>query len=370
MKHILFAHRKLSYGGGERVLLEQVGALAELPVRVSVLFDKEPDRRDIEPELHQRHPRVQDVVHCPSAFQAWRWLRRERPDLIVLCNHKPVQAALPWIGARIPTVVTLHEHYERHLRKYKGIASRVDRWIITWPFEAQVRRLLGEAPCSEIAPLYPRPEATLLGAPERSAARRACGLPEDALVVGYVGQMDGRKDPLATLRLAEHLQAHLGQELHVLFAGREEDRTARALDAAVAASPLAGRIRRLGPVPEVHTPLAALDLYLMTSRNEGFFPIALIEAMERGIPIVAPSVGGIATRLVDGEGGFLLSKPDDRQPIAPELLSATAARVAEVLKDPRAWEAIRLKARELARSLTEGYDAAGRFREALQAWIP
>ena len=51
MKHVVFAHRKLSFGGGERVLLEQVAALATLPVKVSVLFRKEPGKRDLEPEL-------------------------------------------------------------------------------------------------------------------------------------------------------------------------------------------------------------------------------------------------------------------------------------------------------------------------------
>jgi glycosyltransferase involved in cell wall biosynthesis len=369
VKHIAFAHRKLSFGGGERVLIEQVAALAELPLRVSILFSKGPDQRDIEAELRARNPHVGEVRYLPGTIQAWRWLRANRPDLLVVCNHKGLQRALPWIGRRIPTLVTLHEHYHRHLAKYRGIRRRVDRWLITWPFQDQVRALLGDQPCSLIHPLYPRPEVAAASAQDRAAARGVLGLPGEALVVGYVGQMDGRKDPVSTLRLAEALERALGRPLHLLFAGREAPATREELDRAVAASPLRDRVHRLGPLPDVGPAFQALDLYLMTSRNEGFFPIALVEALERGVPVVAPTVGGIATVLRDGAGGFLIPKPDDRKPIPVERLQATAARVAPLLLDPVAWQGQRDQARALAQRLTVGYDAATRFREALSPWL-
>ncbi len=373
VKHIAFAHRKLSYGGGERVLLEQVAALAELPVRVSILFAKEPDRRDIEPELRDRHPRIEGVHHLPSAWGFARWMVRERPDLLVLCNHKGAQRALPWMARlgryRVPTVVTLHEHYDRHLRKYRGISPWVDQWIITWPFEAAVRQLLGPQPCPIIHPIYPRSTADRPRPEALQAARRALGLPEEALVVGYVGQIDGRKDPLAVLALAEALEVRLGRPIHLIFGGREEATTARNLDKALAASPLGPRTLRLGALPAVGPVLDALDLYVMASRNEGFFPIALIEALERGIPIVAPSVGGIATVLQDGRGDFLLEKPDDRQAVPHALLESAAHRIAQCLDTPGAWSRLQDEAQALARRLTEGYDAADRFRKVVAPWL-
>ncbi|HNX94374.1 MAG TPA: glycosyltransferase family 4 protein [Holophaga sp.] len=370
VKHVVFAHRKLSFGGGERVLIEQVAALAELPVRVSILFNKEPDRRDIEAELRERNPHVETVLHLPGAFGAWRWLRRARPDLLVLCNHKGVQRALPWVGRRIPTVVTLHEHYERHLAKYRAIRRRVDRWIITWAFEDAVRKCLGDQPCSLIHPVYPRQGALPPTAEEKRAARRELGLPEDAFVVGYAGQMDRRKDPAAVIALSESLERALGREIHVLLAGREDRHAQDSLDAALAHSPLAARVRRTGPLPRLAQAFIALDLYAMTSRNEGFFPIALLEAMERGVPIIAPTVGGIRTQLVDGRGGLLIHKPDDRQPIAPALLEDAAQRAAALIRDPEAWATQKALAIEQAASLAKDYDAAALFRDAVAAWIP
>lgn len=367
MKHVVFAHRKLSFGGGERVFLEQVAALADLPVKVSVLFRKEPGKRDIEPELRERNPNVADVIHLPGAVGAFRWLRQMRPDLLVLCNHKGVQRALPWLarfGLRIPTALTLHEHYERHLRKYRGVRNLVDRWLCTYDFTGAVRSHLSSAPCSIIHPLYPRPEVRPVDAAERRAARLALGLPLEGPVVGYVGQIDGRKDPVSVLRFAETLG-----NAALLFAGREEPETAAALQAALDASPLRDRTRRLGPLPDLGAAFAALDLYVMTSRNEGFFPLALIEALERGVPVLAPTVGGIGSVLKDGEGGFLISKPDDRKAIDGDLLRAAATRIAPLLADPMVWEAQRAKAHAFGTALTRNYDAAAKFREAVAEWL-
>jgi hypothetical protein len=80
-------------------------------------------------------------------------------------------------------------------------------------------------------------------------------------------------------------------------------------------------------------------------------------------------VGGISTVLQDGEGGFLIRKPDDRQSIARELLDASAARTAPFLADAEAWALQRGKAHALGTRLTRDYDAAARFREALSGWL-
>ena len=130
-----------------------------------------------------------------------------------------------------------------------------------------------------------------------------------------------------------------------------------------------GQCTRTGPLEDLSPAFAALDLYVMTSRNEGFFPIALIEALERGVPVLAPTVGGIGTVLKDGEGGFLMPKPDDRQSVPEALLEATAARLAPLMADAVTWEAQRTKAHAFGTTLTRDYDAAARFREAVAEWL-
>ena len=372
MKHVVFAHRKLSFGGGERVLLEQVAALAGLPVKVSVLFRKEPGKRDIEPELRERNPNVVDVIHLPGAFGAFRWLWRTRPDLLVLCNHNGVQRALPWLarcGVRVPCVLTLHEHYERHLRKYRGVRNLVDRWICTYDFTAAVQTHLSHAPCSIIHPLYSRAGVEMVDADARRAARRALRVPEDGVVVGYAGQMDARKATSDVIRFAARLNKQLTTPLHLLLAGREDPSYAQEIQGALEGERMVDLCTRTGPLKDLRPAFTALDLYVMTSRNEGFFPLALIEALERGVPVLAPTVGGIGTVLKDGEGGFLLRKPDDRRSVPEPLLVAAAARLAPMLADAGRWEPQRAKAHAFGTALTRDYDAATKFREAVAEWL-
>lgn len=373
VKHVVFAHRKLSYGGGERVMVERVAALAPMDVKVSVLFRKEPGRRDVEPELRARNPHVGEVLHVPGFWGAFRWLWHNPPDLLVICNHKGVQRALPWLarfGRRFPTLVTLHEHYERHLRKYRGIRKLVDKWIIDWAFQDSVRTHLGTQPCVQIHPLYPHLRIEAPDAMGRRAAKRTLGLPEDGIVLGYCGQIDQRKDPLTTLKLAQCIERRLGRDLYLVFAGRVEDTLRNEITEAAKQMGRHERTLILGPVPDLGGVYRALDAYLMTSRNEGFFPIALIEALEQGVPIIAPPVGGIGTVLKEGEGGFLIRKEDDRKSIPIENLEEAASRVVQVLADSQEWERMREKARALAYELTESYDSAALFREAVKEWVP
>jgi len=372
VKHVVFAHRKLSFGGGEWVMLERVAALAPLDVRITVLFRKEPDKRDIEPELRARNPKVGDVLYIPGMWGALRWLLKNPPDLLVICNHKGVQRALPWLarlGRRFPTVVTLHEHYERHLRKYHGIHKLVDKWIIDWSFEDALRTHLGSGSSAMIHPLYPHLKASMPSEAERREAKAALGIPEDAVVLGYCGQIDGRKDPLTTLELVRCVEERLGKPVHCVFGGRVEAATRQKLEEAVERLGRGDRTHILGPVQDLSKVFRSLDVYLMTSRNEGFFPIALIEALEQGVPIVTPPVGGIGTVLRDGEGGLLIRKEDDRKSIPMDAIEEAATRVAALLADGAAMEVQRQKAQSLAQQLTEGYDAAGLFRDAVKEWV-
>jgi glycosyltransferase involved in cell wall biosynthesis len=76
---------------------------------------------------------------------------------------------------------------------------------------------------------------------------------------------------------------------------------------------LRAEIERLGLGPRVRLPgfrpdgrrlLGLLDLYLMSSEFEGM-PIALLEALALGKPVVATPVGGIPELVQHGQEGFL-----------------------------------------------------------------
>jgi glycosyltransferase involved in cell wall biosynthesis len=68
---------------------------------------------------------------------------------------------------------------------------------------------------------------------------------------------------------------------------------------------LGGRLLVPGLRPDGRAVIGALDLFLMTSAFEGL-PIALLEALALGRPVVATAVGGVPEAVTDGREGFLL----------------------------------------------------------------
>jgi glycosyltransferase involved in cell wall biosynthesis len=68
--------------------------------------------------------------------------------------------------------------------------------------------------------------------------------------------------------------------------------------------------------------LGGFDVFVLPSRYEGL-PLALMEAMLAGLPIVATSVGDMPDAIVDGEHGLLV-KPED-----PGALAGALRRVLE-----------------------------------------
>lgn len=67
--------------------------------------------------------------------------------------------------------------------------------------------------------------------------------------------------------------------------------------------------------------LRAADLLVLPSRAENQ-PVAILEAMARGLPVVATRIGGIPQQVLDGETGLLV-EPDD----AAQLAQALAALI-------------------------------------------
>jgi glycosyltransferase involved in cell wall biosynthesis len=87
---------------------------------------------------------------------------------------------------------------------------------------------------------------------------------------------------------------------------------------------LEGRFRLNGFVEDPARHWASASVYTQPSRREGL-PLAVVEAMAVGLPVVATTVGGLPEVVEDGTTGLLVP-PDD-----PEAL---ARALAELLEDP------------------------------------
>ena len=92
----------------------------------------------------------------------------------------------------------------------------------------------------------------------------------------------------------------------------------------IAAAGLADRFQLLGLRPDVPDLLAAADLFVLPSLWEGL-PMALVEAMAAGLPVVATEVSGTRAVMVDGETGLLVPPGD---------VPALARAITALLCDP------------------------------------
>jgi glycosyltransferase involved in cell wall biosynthesis len=77
-------------------------------------------------------------------------------------------------------------------------------------------------------------------------------------------------------------------------------------------------VRFLGWVEDISAALARWDVFALTSVEETF-PVALIEAMAAGLPVVATEVGGIPEAVVQDETGLMVP-PRDKAALAAAIL--------------------------------------------------
>jgi len=85
-------------------------------------------------------------------------------------------------------------------------------------------------------------------------------------------------------------------------------------------------VHLLGVRPDVPSLLSAADLFVLASDWEGY-PLALLEALASGLPVVACAVGGVPEIVEDGVSGTLV-RPGDTAALTAALrdLGADAVR--------------------------------------------
>ena len=82
-----------------------------------------------------------------------------------------------------------------------------------------------------------------------------------------------------------------------------------AVAAEVGRQGLSERVELLGARADIPELLAHSDVFVLSSRSEGF-PVSVLEAMAAGLPVVATDVGGVAEAVEDGETGLLVPATD------------------------------------------------------------
>jgi glycosyltransferase involved in cell wall biosynthesis len=137
----------------------------------------------------------------------------------------------------------------------------------------------------------------------RAALRARLGVGASAQLLVFVGRLDSQKDPMLLLRAFARTAAVM-PDVHLVMVGDGSLRPS--IENAIESIKLNGRVSLLGAQPpkEISRILQASELFVLSSAYEGM-PIAVLEALTSGLPVVSTDVGEVGTIVRDGVNGYI-----------------------------------------------------------------
>jgi glycosyltransferase involved in cell wall biosynthesis len=351
---VLLLIKGLGRGGAEQLLVDVVRHLDRDRHRYEVAYLL-PWKDALVGEL-----RSQGVaVHCLEGGSGASWLGRLRRlvkerGIGVLHTHSPY----PAIGARAAVggahhVYTEHNVWQRyHRATYWGNLVTFFRNDHVFAVSDQVRNSirypsgLGFLTMPPLETLYHGLDmARMEERADVGGVRRELGIPEDAPLVGTVGNFTPKKAHRDLIEAVPEIRRKF-PEVRLVLVGHgplEGELRARVGDLGLESS-----VTFAGYRTDATRLAAALDVFVLPSRFEGL-SIALLEAMALGRAVVATRVGGSPEVVEDGESGILVQAGEPR---------ALADAIRSLLEDPSRRDRLGEGARRRAGRFDMGKAAA------------
>ncbi len=319
---ILVVAPRLDVGGTELHLVRVLPELRRRGIDVSVFVLGRGGR--LEPRLAGLGVPVtgyaggamRPVSSIGAVLQLHRDLRRLRPDIVHFFLPEPYLIGMLASSAIRPlTRVMSRRSLAVYQRKYRFLGM-LERWLHRF-----TDRLLGNsaAVVDELVAECGTPAKVELihngidmpppvSAEQRLAVRAELNIPPDAFVMAVSANFiayKGHSDLLAALGL---LRGGLSGAWRLMLIGQDLG-AAAALRRQAGELGLADNIVWIEGRSDAQTPLAAADLGILPSHQEGFSN-SLIEMMAGALPVIATRVGGNVDAVVDGESGLLVPVKD------------------------------------------------------------
>ena len=138
--------------------------------------------------------------------------------------------------------------------------------------------------------------------------RDEMGIPKNCQLMGIIGDVIPRKGLLYLVRALPEVLAKT-PDAHLVCVGHQRPEYTEQVRAEAERLSVASHITWTGARNDIHRVMAMLDVYVLPSLEENM-PLAILEAMASGLPVVASAVGGIPECVTEGETGFLVSPAD------------------------------------------------------------
>lgn len=243
-------------------------------------------------------------------------------------------AAHSWFG---PNGTTFSAPLARAMRRADGFVGLAPgHWDVGSQFQ-ELGRPVFTAPNGIVS-------ETALGAVAASRPARAAGRPPHLVMLSRIVEW---KNPQLLVEALAGIDAPW--ELSIFGDGPDRERLEPLTPASVR-----DRVHWRGWVPGPDAGLADADLLCVPSRDEAF-PLVILEAMARGVPVVASGTGAVPEMLAHGEAGRL---------VEDVTVDGWRAAMTDLLAHPETWPALgdrgfeRMRANYSIEAMADGYEAA------------
>jgi glycosyltransferase involved in cell wall biosynthesis len=253
-----------------------------------------------------------------GAFQIYRFLRRERPDIVVT-KGLPAHffGGLGSVLARVPCVWHVQDRVSERLGIFYPLMLSIAGWMLATHIiadaESIARQLSIAVPPGRISVIWNGVDTREFSPTnDGSRIRREWSLSDHETLIGVVARMTPWKGQHVLLEAFTAL-SQCNPSLRLVLVGSPMFDNAdyfNSLREYVRTRDLEGKVIFAGfrwDLPQIY---AALDLYVHTSMEKDSSPLSVVSAMASGKAIVCPRIDGIAELFRNEEDGLLYTPGD------------------------------------------------------------
>jgi glycosyltransferase involved in cell wall biosynthesis len=334
---ILLLGTQMATGGAQKVLLDQAKWFHQHGHKVVVAFFYDKEGFLSRWQAASEFPiidlkavqiwRGNGILLITGLFSLWRLIRRERIEVIETFTHDSNILGLPiaWV-AGVPVRFGTHhgviDGFPRwRQRIHTFIVNHVADAVIAVSARMKDQALLEGIRSDQIIVIQNGIEPVSLEGINRSEVRKEVGLEDRDTFLVSVGRLVYQK---AHQVLVSAMPVILKEFPEVKLGICGDGILRSQLELQINELGLEQNVKLLGKSDHIARFLSIADVFVLPSRWEGL-PIALLEAMSVGLPIVATAVEGVDEVVSNGEHGLLVGVED---------VHGLAQAILQLLRDP------------------------------------
>ncbi len=337
---ILFAIGRLSVGGAEKLLVKQLPIVnrEKFDPYLLTLFLEQKDSFADQIKLNGNHWKKLDfrsLFDLKSWLDLYKFLKKENFDAVVTSLFSAnLMVRIVAVFLRVPVIISYEHNFYPNKRRWQIWADRLlAKWTDKIIIDADaVRKFTAEQEkisIEKFLTMYIPPLLDAAEARDTDLVRRELGIPPEAKIILTVSRLVEEKGHRYLVEAAKEVLKEFPNAYFVIVGwGNQEESLKSQVSSGGGSSSggegvklkdrviLPGRmdIQEVLPLADIYAePAVMIDL-----------PIAIMEAMRMGKPIVASAIGEIPLFVKDGKTGFL---------VPPSNSAALAEKIIHLLKN-------------------------------------